>query len=106
MATAYERAMNANPELYEKLGPDMVNLVRMLSTYGLGGLSETNWRKLEGEGFHLFVSWNNDDDWVAIFAENDEGQFERFGYNRKEERWAFGVLPAGAGAVLNFIGNQ
>lgn len=105
MATAYERALNGMPDLYEKLGAPMVNLIRLLSTYGLGGVSEDNWRLLEGGNFHHFVSWGGSD-WVSVFSENDEGAFERFGYNRRERRWLYGVKPVGAGAVLHFIANR
>jgi len=105
MATAYERALNGMPELYDKLGAPMVNLIRLLSTYGLGGVSEDNWRLLEGGNFHHFVSWGGGD-WVSVFSENEEGIFERFGYNRRERRWLYGVKPVGAGAVLHFIANR
>lgn len=103
MATAYQRAMNGQPDLCERLEPDLVNLLRLLSTYGLGGVAESNWRRLESDEFSLFVSWDDQEDWVAIFAESEEGHFERFGYHRSEKRWAFGVVPTGAGAVLSFL---
>jgi hypothetical protein len=105
MATAYERALNGMPDLYEKLGPHMVNLIRLLSTYGLGGVAEDKWRLLEGGNFHHFVSWD-DSDWVSIFSENEDGLFERFGYNRKERRWLYGVKPVGAGTILHFLAHR
>ena len=102
MATGFERAMNGRPELYEQFGSGMVNLIRLLSTYGLGGVSEADWRQLDGDGYQHFVSWENGD-WVSVFTENESGIFERFGYNRRENRWSFGVQPVGAGAVINFV---
>jgi len=102
MATGFERAMNGRPELYDEISPGLVNLIRLLSTYGLGGVSEADWRQLDSDGFQHFVSWDNGD-WISVFTENDEGQFERFGFNRKENRWSFVVQPVGAGAVLNFV---
>jgi hypothetical protein len=102
MSTAFERALNGRPELYDEMGATLVNLIRLLSTYGLGGIAEAQWRLLEGGGFNHFVSWD-EGDWIAVFTENDEGLFERFGFNRRESRWAFGVRPLGAGALLDFI---
>lgn len=103
MSTAFERALNGLPDLYEQMGPHLVNLIRLLSTYGLGGIAEAEWRLLEGAGFHHFVSWNRGE-WIAVFTENDEGLFERFSYNRSEKRWAFGVKPVGEGELLHFFG--
>ena len=103
MATGYQLAMNGRPDLCDQFEPNLVNLLRLLSTYGLGGVAESNWRRLEGDDFNLFVSWDDQEDWIAIFAESEEGHFERFGYNRSEQRWAFGVVPHGAGAVLHFL---
>lgn len=105
MANGFELAMNGKPELYEELGAGMVNLLRLLSTYGLGGVSESDWRQLDGDGHYHFVSWDNRD-WVNVFTENDEGIFERFGYNRRENRWAYGLAPVGAGAILHFVKEQ
>lgn len=102
MSTAFERALNGRPELYDRLGSHLVNLIRLLSTYGLGGIAEAEWRLLEGPGYHHFVSWDQGD-WIAVFTENDEGLFERFGFNRKEGRWAYGVKPVGAGALLHYF---
>jgi hypothetical protein len=102
MSTAFDRALNARPELYDALGPHLANLIRLLSTYGLGGIAEAEWRLLEGAGFHHFVSWGADN-WVAVFTENDEGLFERFSYHRGEERWAYGVKPAGEDCLAHFI---
>jgi hypothetical protein len=102
MSTAFERVLNARPELHEQLGPHLVNLIRLLSTYGLGGIAEAEWRLLEGEGFHHFVSWGSDR-WVAVFTENDEGLFERFGFHRDERRWAFGMRPVGEACLAHFI---
>lgn len=102
ICTAFERALNARPGLYDELSPHLVNLIRLLSTYGLGGIAEAEWRLLEGAGFHHFVSWD-EGDWIAVFTENEEGLFERFGFNRREKRWAFGIKPVGAGALRRFF---
>jgi hypothetical protein len=105
MATGFELAINAKPGEAESWGAHFIDLARLLSTYGLGGVAEANWRVLHGPGLEYFVSWDQGP-WASVFADNGEGIFERFGYQRTEKRWSYGVRPTGAAALEKFFGDQ
>lgn len=105
MAGAYEIAINAKPAEAEGWGSHFIDLAQLLSTYGLGGIAEANWRVLQGPGMEYFVSWD-EGPWASVFADNGEGIFERFGYLRPEKRWSYGERPQGAKALEAFFDAQ
>jgi hypothetical protein len=105
MATAFELAINAKPGEAESWGAHFIDLARLLSTYGLGGVAEANWRGLQGADLKYFVSWDKGE-WASVFADNGEGIFERFGYHRSAKRWSYGERPIGAAALEKFFGGQ
>ncbi|MBL6764289.1 MAG: hypothetical protein ISQ14_04985 [Verrucomicrobiae bacterium] len=61
-----------------------------------------SWKLLKAEDLECVVSWG-DNEWAHVFAQNQDGQLERFGYNLQQNRWAYGTTPPAAEAITRYL---
>ena len=62
-----------------------------------------SWKILKAEDFDCVVSWGGDHEWAHVYAENDSGGLERYGYNLQQNRWAYGAKPPAADALSRYL---
>jgi hypothetical protein len=51
------------------------------------------WRVVVVNGTRVLYGASPASEWVNVFAPDDEGEYKRFGYNRRKKRWAYGARP-------------
>jgi hypothetical protein len=62
------------------------------------------WRVLRHEKHEWLVSWG-DREWCNVYADSNSS-VERYCYNMREGRWAYGTTPFGAAALRGFFANR
>ena len=90
MAEAFWQQVQVGaPEEWPQLFKD---LVEELSYRGRGVDSDATWKLLGIEDHPYLVSYGKNE-WSNVYAPIEGGKFDRYGYHREGERWAFGQIP-------------
>ena len=51
------------------------------------------WRAVVMNGVRVLYGAAPTSEWVNVFAPTEEGNYKRFGYNRRKKRWSYGARP-------------
>ncbi len=100
MAEAFWQQVQVGaPEEWPRLFKDFVE---ELSYRGRGVDPGATWKLLKIEEKPYLVSYG-DNEWSNVYAPIEGGKFDRYGYSRKEQRWAFGQIPEHYQVIEEFL---
>ncbi len=79
-----------------------VQLIQGLLDGVIDPAAARHWRKLVWGEISCIVAWG-DSEWGSIYQRDRQGNFERFGYNRTERRWAYGEVADNFAFIRKYL---
>lgn len=73
--------------------PLFMAFIEEQSRRGRGAEVDIVWRVVVVNGTRILYGAAPTREWVNVFALRGEGEYRRFGYNRRKKRWAYGERP-------------
>jgi hypothetical protein len=102
IAAALAEARENGEPITKQWDKRAAQLIEQLGRLELGADPFTNWQHIAWEDGDAFVGWDKSD-WASIFANIGIGEYERYGFNLEDERWAYSEQPPHADLIAGYL---
>lgn len=103
LVKGFEIASDTDASVKKGCGDLFLGLIKVSADTDRGLEAVDNWKLLSKEDSAFLVAWSEKSEWCNVYAENDSGRLERFGFHITNKRWSFGARPPKSGMLKDFF---